>query len=105
MTEYFVYMLRCNDGSYYTGVTNDWELRLQQHQAGEDSMCYTFKRRPAKLVHLATFSEITDAIAREKQVKRWSRQKKEALIREEYEKLPDLAKKNFHHTYAPSVSS
>ena len=61
-------------------------------------MCYTFKRRPAKLVHLATFSEITDAIAREKQVKRWSRKKKEALMNREWDKLPRLAKKVFKLT-------
>lgn len=91
MGRYFVYVLRCSDGSYYTGVTNDWEARLAQHQNGEDTSCYTYKRRPLKLVHLAEFRDVLDAIAFEKQVKGWSRKKKEALIRKEYEKLPELA--------------
>lgn len=81
LDEYYVYILRCNDGSYYTGVTNDYEKRFSEHQDGLDSGCYTFKRRPLELVYHAEFSEITDAIALEKRVKRWSRKKKEALIR------------------------
>ena len=91
MRDYFVYMLRCSDGSYYIGVTNNYELRIAQHQEGTDPECYTFTRRPLELVHLETFSEITDAIAREKQLKRWSRKKKEALMAKNWEELPDLA--------------
>lgn len=95
MREYYVYMLRCYDGSYYVGVTNNIELRLGQHQEGRDPKCYTFRRRPVELVYNAQFQDVRDAIAWEKHIKRWSRKKKEALIRGEYEKLPVLAKKAF----------
>ncbi|OGJ73272.1 hypothetical protein A2454_07060 [Candidatus Peribacteria bacterium RIFOXYC2_FULL_55_14] len=80
MDEYYVYILRCSDGSYYTGVTSDLETRIAQHHAGMFPACYTYKRRPLKLVLLEEFPSPYDAIAREKQVKRWSRRKKEALV-------------------------
>jgi putative endonuclease len=91
MKEYFVYMLRCSDGSYYTGVSNDYQSRLNDHQQGIDTKSYTYKRRPVKLAYLATFTDIYEAIAWEKRVKRWSRKKKEALIRGEFERLPELS--------------
>lgn len=92
MREYFVYILRCSDGSYYTGVTNNVELRFAQHADGEDPSSYTFRRRPLKLVYSSEFNDVTEAIAWEKTVKRWTRAKKEALIKGEWEKLPELAK-------------
>jgi len=92
MGEYIVYILRCSDGSFYTGITNDLERRFCEHHEGQDPTCYTFKRRPLQLVYIASFQEVTDAILWEKKVKRWSRKKKEALISREYEKLPELAK-------------
>jgi putative endonuclease len=88
---YFVYILRCSDNSYYTGVTNNYEKRFAEHQNGVDPSCYTSSRRPLELAYVAPFHEITDAIAWEKKVKGWSRKKKEALIAREYEKLPDLS--------------
>jgi len=91
MKEYFVYILQCSDGSYYTGVTNNIEERFFQHQSGMDQSCYTFKRRPLKLVHVATFQTAMEAIEREKQIKRWGKKKKEALIAKDYEKLPELS--------------
>ena len=93
--EYYVYILRCSDGSYYTGVTNDHEKRLQEHQEGHNRNSYTFRRRPVQLVHLETFTEISWAIAREKQIQPWNRQKKEALIQANYEKLQIFSKKKF----------
>jgi putative endonuclease len=76
MRHYFVYILRCSDGSYYTGITNDFENRLCEHEAGEDPGCNTFKRRPAELAYVEDFQVVTDAIAWEKQVKGWSRRKR-----------------------------
>ncbi len=68
------------------------------NEAGWDPKAYTHHRRPVQLVYAAEFSEITDAIAWEKQVKGWGRKKKEVLIRREYEKLPELAQcKNQTH--------
>ena len=103
MEGFSVYMLRCKDGTYYVGVTNDVGKRFVQHQEGWDSKAYTHNRRPVELVHVAEFSEVTDAIAFEKQVKGWGREKKEVLIRREYEKLPELSscKNETHFSNAP----
>jgi len=77
---YFVYILRCADASYYVGVTNHIEHRFEQHQEGNDPMSYTHRRRPVELVHVERYQWIQHAISREKQLKRWTRKKKEALI-------------------------
>ena len=78
---YWVYIVLCNDKSYYTGVTNNIELRVWQHNNDEDKTHYTYSRRPVKLVYSELFNNINEAIAREKQIKGWSRKKKEALIK------------------------
>ncbi len=87
MGSHFVYMLRCADDSYYVGVTNDLEKRIGEHKIGWDPKAYTHRRRPVQLVYAVEFSEITDAIDFEKQVKGWSRKKKEALIRKDQKAL------------------
>jgi putative endonuclease len=88
----FVYILRCADGSYYTGSTRaGLEERTAQHNAGTFDG-YTARRRPLELVFHQEFDRITDAIAAERQVKNWSRAKKEALIRGDYDALRRLAK-------------
>ena len=84
---YYVYMLHCADGSYYTGVTNNIERRFEEHNLGLDSKCYTFSRRPLVLKYAEFCTDINYTIAREKQIKRWSRRKKEALINERYDEL------------------
>ena len=91
--EVTVYILRCADGSYYTGLTKqNIEARLWEHNEGiYDS--YTKKRRPVELVFTETYDRIVDAIARERQVKGWSRAKKEALIALNYEGLPELSRR------------
>ena len=91
--QYYVYILLCSDNSYYVGVTNNIERRLNEHQTGYNATAYTHDRRPVKLVFTQSFQYIDKAIEFEKQVKRWSRAKKEALINYEWEKLPGLAKK------------
>ena len=91
MKEYSVYILLCSDKSYYTGVTNNIEERLLQHQQGVDPNAYTFKRRPVELVYQHAFREVTDAIKAEKQIQGWSRKKKEALIAEKFHLLHELA--------------
>jgi len=87
-----MYILKCSDGSYYTGSTVDLERRLSQHQNGEGAN-YTKKRLPVELVYFEEYSSIADAFYREKQVQGWSKKKKEALINGEYEDLKHLAKK------------
>jgi predicted GIY-YIG superfamily endonuclease len=87
----FVYMLRCSDGSYYVGSTRaSLEQRVSQHNTGHFGG-YTAKRRPVILVFQQDFQRITDAIAAERQLKGWSRAKKEALIRGDYETIKALA--------------
>ena len=92
MFTYDVYIVQCADGAYYTGVTNDVERRIGEHNAGMDHKAYTFRRRPVRLVYVADFWDVHQAITWEKIVKRWSRVKKEALIRGEYERLPFLSR-------------
>ncbi len=69
MKFYYVYILKCNDESYYTGITNNLEERMAQHDLGYVSNCYTFKRRPLKLVYSVQIDDINQAIALEKQIK------------------------------------
>ena len=87
----YMYILECADGSYYTGSTNDLDARVIEHQDGEGAN-YTKKRLPVKLVYFEEYDRIDDAFYREKQVQRWRRQKKEALINGEFQKLPALSR-------------
>jgi putative endonuclease len=88
----YVYILRCADGSYYVGSTRSTlEVRLAEHNAGTFGG-YTKRRRPVELVFHQEFARITDAIAAERQLKGWTRAKKEALIRGDLETLHRLAK-------------
>lgn len=91
MNQYYVYILKCSDNSYYTGVTNNLELRFSQHQSGKFPDSYTHNRRPLKLVFYCEFNDISQAIAFEKQVKGWSRKKKEAIINDNWESLKELS--------------
>jgi putative endonuclease len=90
----YMYILKCSDGSYYTGSTTDLERRINQHQNGEGAN-YTKKRLPVELVYYEEYSRIDEAFYREKQVQGWSRRKKEALIERRFSELPSLAKKKW----------
>lgn len=89
---YYVYIIQCSDNSYYTGVTNDLERRLWEHETGYNEKCYTYSRRPLILKYYEHYHDINNAIAREKQLKGWSRKKKEALFREDWDELKRLSK-------------
>ena len=93
LQNYTVYILLCSDNSYYVGVTNDMDSRLLQHQNGLNRIAYTFRRRPVKLVFTEHFQNVKDAIAFEKQIKGWRREKKEALVNRDWNKLPELSKR------------
>ena len=94
-----VYILRCADGSYYTGSTrSSLEQRLDEHNKARFDG-YTAARRPVTLVWSQTFQKATDAIAAERQIKGWSRRKKEALISGNLELLPGLARKPDRNRY------
>ena len=88
----WVYILKCADGSYYTGSTRaTLEVRIAQHQSGEFAN-YTATRRPIQLVYSEHFERITDAIASERKIKGWSRAKKQALIDGDLIRLKLLAR-------------
>ena len=92
LMDIYVYMLRCRDSSYYVGLTRaGLDQRIGQHQEGVFDG-YTASRRPVVLVWNEHFISIRDAIARERQLKGWRREKKEALIRGDYQFLPALAR-------------
>ena len=90
----WMYILECSDGSYYAGSTKDLEYRLSEHQEGRGAK-YTSRRLPVKFVYSEEYERVIDAYAREKQVQNWSRAKREALINDNQEMLPKLAKKDF----------
>lgn len=97
---YYVYILKCSDNSYYVGITNNVERRVYEHNEGIIKG-YTQSRKPVKLVYYQTFQEVNEAIAFEKQLKGWTRSKKEALISGNIFFLKKLSKSKIH----PSSSS
>jgi len=92
MNHYTVYIVECHDGSYYVGVTNNLERRLWEHNTGFDKKCFTYKRRPVELKYYESCPDINQAIAYEKQLKGWSRKKKQALFKEDFTELRWLSK-------------
>jgi putative endonuclease len=93
METFWVYIVLCSDASYYTGITNDVDKRVFEHNDGIDRFCYTYTRRPVRLVYSAEFNDPMDAIRWEKQLKGWSRAKKDALIRGDWEMVRKLARR------------
>lgn len=91
MNLYYVYILLCSDNSFYTGITNNVERRLVEHNTGLNSTSYTFSRRPVNLVFYENFQNPNQAIAFEKRVKGWTRKKKQALIEKNWDKLKVLS--------------
>ena len=88
----YVYILKCNDGTYYTGVTNNIEKRLVQHNEGIDKEFYTFSRRPVQLAYCELFTNYNLAIEWETRIKKWSSKKKEALVNSDWKKLVEESK-------------
>lgn len=91
----YVYILKCSDNTYYTGVTSNLESRMYKHNSGFYPDSYTASRRPLVLAFYCEFTDINLAFETEKQIKKWSKAKKEALINEEFDSLINLAKKKF----------
>lgn len=89
--KYWLYILKCSDGSYYTGTTVGLQLRLAEHEAGTVPG-YTESRRPVKLVFSEQFPDSLSAFEMERRIKGWSRAKKEALIKGDFELLHELAR-------------
>jgi predicted GIY-YIG superfamily endonuclease len=94
----YLCILRCADGKYYVGTTRkSLEERLGEHNAGLHKG-FTAVRRPVTMVFAQHFQTITDAIASERQVKGWSRAKKEAMINGEWNRLPELSRRKATYT-------
>jgi putative endonuclease len=100
MTNIYVYILKCSDGSYYTGSTEDIEKRIYEHNNGIRSD-YTMRRRPVELVFCEGFEKYYDAHKAERQIKNWSRKKKEALIKRDFDELVRISNLKSH----PSTGS
>jgi putative endonuclease len=95
MSGAWVYILKCSDDSYYTGLTRNEmpEAREQQHNEATFPDAYTSTRRPVKLVYAEYLELVTDAITAERKIKGWSRAKKEALIANNWTLVQSLAKR------------
>ena len=93
---FWMYILRCADGSFYVGHTDDLERRLDEHHAGRFA-CYTQQRRPVVLVHVQEFPTREEALAAERQVKGWSRAKKQALIDGDWGEVSRLSRGRHRH--------
>ena len=101
----YVYILKCADNSYYTGISNNPERRLKQHNLGLNKEAYTYTRRPVEIVYCERFTDFNLAISWEKRVKNWSREKKEALINDNWQKLKEAAEcknETSHKNFSPS---
>jgi putative endonuclease len=89
---YAIYILKCSDGTYYTGLTKDLQSRVREHEAGAHPESYTFSRRPVKLEWSVVTDSYQEAFQWEHRIKGWSRAKKEALIRGDIEGIHEIVK-------------
>jgi predicted GIY-YIG superfamily endonuclease len=93
MQDFYIYILRCNDGSYYVGHTDNVDARLSGHQQRHYPCSYTATRLPVALLFVQEFGSRDEAFAAERQIKKWTRRKKEALIKGDFDLLREIAKK------------
>ena len=91
MDKGITYILRCADKKLYVGSTTDMEERLKRHNAGHASE-FTHLHKPVELVYKEEYDTYQEAFNRERQLKKWSLAKKEALIAGDIEKLKELSK-------------
>jgi len=89
---FWVYILQCADNSYYTGHTDNLNQRIGQHNHRAFPSCYTASRLPIKLVYSQPFPTREEALASERQIKGWSRKKKEAMIAGDWKRVSALAR-------------
>jgi predicted GIY-YIG superfamily endonuclease len=93
MLNFYVYILQCCDGSFYTGHTDNLEKRIAEHQAGSYEG-YTASRLPIKLVFVETCSSRAEALEAERKIKTWNKKKKEVLANKGWEGIIALRKRN-----------
>lgn len=96
MQDFYVYILRCNDNSFYVGHTDDIETRMAAHEVRRYPKCYTASRLPVMVVFVQETSSRGEAFEAERQIKNWSRSKKQALIDGDFELLRKLAKTTYY---------
>jgi len=89
---HYVYIIRCSDGSFYVGSDQNLAARVKSHNDGRGA-AYTFKHRPVHLVYTEASRSETEAVIRERHLKRWSHEKKAALINRDLEGLKRLSKR------------
>jgi putative endonuclease len=90
MLDFYVYILLCNDGSFYAGHTDNIEARLSQHEQRLYPRCYTATRLPVKVVFVQATSSRAEALEAEMEIKGWTRKKKQALIDGDFEAIKAL---------------
>ena len=95
MKSFHLYILKCSDGSYYTGHTDNIEKRISEHKLGIGDS-YVSSRLPIQVVFASPFNTRYEALEMEQRIKKWSRSKKEALIRGDWQSLVKLSKKKFN---------
>ncbi len=101
--QFFIYILRCADGAYYVGSTNDVAARVESHNAGRGPR-FTACRRPVALVYSEPHATMESARGREVQIKKWSRGKKEALIAGNMDTLHELSRRRIRRAqFRPGI--
>jgi predicted GIY-YIG superfamily endonuclease len=88
---HYVYILRCANDSFYVGSAQDLNSRVKSHNDGRGA-AYTFKHRPVHLVYSEVFDSEIVTVTRERQLKRWSHEKKRALVEAKVERLKHVSK-------------
>ena len=97
MKSFYVYILKCSDNTFYTGITNNLDRRLNEHATGIHKESYTYSRRPVELVYHEKLNNPELAIRWEKRIKNWSQKKKQALIDGDWEKLVEYSKSKLNN--------
>ncbi len=90
---FYVYILKCSDGSFYTGYTDNLAKRMLQHSQARFKNCYTVKRLPVILAFQGAFKTKERALIIEKQIKEWSKRQKQALINDDWSEIIRLSRK------------
>ena len=104
---FYLYILKCINGAYYVGHTDNIDKRMSEHNLGLINTCYTKNKRPLELMFLQIFPTRDAAFQAERQVKGWSRKKKEAFINDDWNEIQRLnvLQKNYKERSNPSTSS
>jgi len=101
---FYLYILKCINGAYYIGHTDNIEKRMSEHDQGLIKNCYTTNKRPVELIFLQTFPTRDAAFHAERQIKGWSRKKKEAFMENNWDKIKQLNNEQKERSN-PSTSS